>query len=157
MPDKNLSRDPCRTPMQWNAHENAGFSDAKPWLRIDKNYHKVNAEREKHDPYSLLNLYRKLLTLRNKEAALSAGDYRLLHADNQTIAYIRQLNGHDSFAIMLNLSHRPAYLKKGIVPINGVIEVSSSPELEGLRIQDPINLSGDEAIVIRLDSSNFKP
>lgn len=112
---------------------------------------------ERHDPYSLLNLYRKLLTLRNKEAALSAGDYRLLHADNQTIAYIRRLNGHDSFAIMLNLSHRPAYLKTGIIPMNGIIEVSSSPELERLRIQDSLNLSGDEAIVIRLDSNSVKP
>jgi hypothetical protein len=41
--------------------------------------------------------------------------------------------------------------------MNGIIEVSSSPELERLRIQDSLNLSGDEAIVIRLDSNSVKP
>src|SRR5690606_19449730 len=38
MPDKNLSRDPARTPMQWDNSENAGFTGSKPWLRIDKLY-----------------------------------------------------------------------------------------------------------------------
>ena len=38
MPGKNLSRDPARTPMQWDTGNNAGFSEGIPWLRIDKRY-----------------------------------------------------------------------------------------------------------------------
>jgi len=151
MPDKNLSRDPCRTPMQWNGDTNAGFSDVTPWLRIDKDYPRTNVESQKCDPYSILNLYRKLLALRNNEPALATGDYRPLYADAQAIAYIRELPGCASFVVILNLSHRPCYFKTQAISLNGVVVVSTSRDLEGLRIQDTLNLSGDEAVVIRLD------
>ena len=52
MPDKNLSRDPARTPMQWNDSANGGFSSVKPWLRTGFDYKRVNVEKQKNDPYS---------------------------------------------------------------------------------------------------------
>lgn len=50
-----ISRDNARTPMQWNATENAGFTTGKPWLGINPNYTKINAESQKNDPHSIFS------------------------------------------------------------------------------------------------------
>jgi alpha-glucosidase len=52
MPDLNVSRDPARTPMQWDEQINAGFSSHKPWLRLPYNSGRVNVEVQKKVPYS---------------------------------------------------------------------------------------------------------
>ena len=44
-----ISRDNARTPMQWDATENAGFTTGKPWLGINPNYTKINVENQKND------------------------------------------------------------------------------------------------------------
>lgn len=58
MPDKNLSRDPERTPMQWDGSEYAGFSTVKPWLPLGSASKRVNVQVQAKDPYSQLTLYR---------------------------------------------------------------------------------------------------
>src|SRR5206468_4749209 len=73
MPDKNLSRDPARTPMQWDSSTNAGFTTGKPWLRLDKSYPRVNVDAQKNDRYSMLSLFRRLIALRHTTPALYAG------------------------------------------------------------------------------------
>lgn len=154
MPDKNLSRDPSRTPMQWNAETNAGFSERRPWLRIDKNYALNNVDGQKESRHSMLILYRRLIQLRRLEPALNIGRYIPVLADDQAISYIREIEGEEisRFLIILNLSHRPYYFKGGQTPLNGRIEVSTSPELEGLIMEGTIGLSGDEAVIIRLNA-----
>src|SRR5690606_20956530 len=149
MPDKNLSRDPARTPMQWDNSENAGFTGAKPWLRIDKLYSRVNVDSQIEDPHSMLSLYRRLIQLRQGEDALMYGNYLPVFSDRQIIAYERSAPGSFRYWIVLNLSHRPAYFKSK-ENISGTIEVSTAPELEGTSVSQNIYLSGDEAVVIRL-------
>lgn len=150
MPDKNLSRDPARTPMQWNNNEHAGFTTGKPWLRIDRQFERVNVEVQKEDKHSTLSLYRQLITLREKEESLFSGDYVPVFADRQLIVYCRQAVSSPGFMVLLNLSHRPCYFKSKTA-ISGIIEVATSPELQGLRVDGDISLSGDEAIIVRLD------
>ena len=152
MPDKNLSRDPARTPMQWDNSEYAGFSNTKPWLRQASTYKRVNVEIQKDDPYSHLNLYRRLIELRQAEPALMFGDYRPVFADQQALAYIRQAPGQKSFLILLNLSHRPCYLKLQHMRINGTVVLSTSSELEGTTVHEAIQLSGDEGIIVELEA-----
>lgn len=151
MPDKNLSRDPARTPMQWNNSEHAGFTEGKPWLRMDAAFARKNVQQEKDDPYSMLTLYHRLLQLRQQEAALHGGQYVPVYADTQMIVYIRQEEGGKRFMIALNLSHRPGYFTTKNVSCKGLIVFATTPELEGSVITDTINLSGDEGIVIQLD------
>jgi len=79
------SRDSSRTPMQWSAAENAGFSDAKPWFYVNPNYEKINVEAQEKDPESILNFYRKCLALRKKSKALLWGSYREFFPDNRYI------------------------------------------------------------------------
>jgi alpha-glucosidase len=150
MPEKNLSRDPARTPMQWDATDHAGFSTVKPWLRLDKSFTRVNVEAQQHDPYSMLSLYRRLIQLRQNEPALHAGSYTTLFADTQMLAYKREWN-NTCFLVLLNLSHRPCYFKAKNFKMKGTIEVATSPELDGLTVEETVSLSGDEGIIVRLD------
>jgi alpha-glucosidase len=151
MPDKNLSRDPARTPMQWNNQMYAGFSTAKPWLRVGRAYEQVNVAHEKNDRYSMLALYRQLIELRQKERSLVEGSYSTIHADHQMLAYLRKAENEPGFLIMLNLTHRPCYFKSKNYQVAGTIVVSTTPELQNSRVEDTICLSGDEGIIIRLD------
>ena len=59
-----FSRDNARTPMQWTAGKNAGFTDGTPWLRVNPNYTSINVEDEEKNPDSVLMWYRKLTALR---------------------------------------------------------------------------------------------
>lgn len=152
MPDLNLSRDPARTPMQWNGQEHAGFSSAHPWLRLASDYRRVNVEAQEHDPYSMLTLYRKLIQLRQQEPALNVGSYTPVFADRQMMAFVRE-DADSRFLVVLNLSHRTCYFKPKDFSFKGRIEVATLPERDGQPVQDKIDLSGDEGVVIRLESA----
>ena len=70
------SRDSARTPVQWTAGKNAGFTTGTPWFHINPNYKRVNAAAEARDPYSILNFYRRCLRLRKRSRTLLHGRYR---------------------------------------------------------------------------------
>lgn len=63
-----FSRDHARTPMQWDASPNGGFSQAAPWLGVNPNYLEINAAAQEQDPDSVLNFYRALIALRKNPA-----------------------------------------------------------------------------------------
>jgi alpha-glucosidase len=151
MPEKNLSRDPARTPMQWNSSPFGGFSEVKPWLRLDKTFARNNIERQTKDENSMLTLYRKLISLRKKETALYLGDYVPVGSDHQYIAYKRCYPEARSFLIILNLTHKPCYFNISGFNFKGTIRVATVPELEGMQIEDRIDLSGDEGIIVELE------
>lgn len=86
------SRDNSRTPMQWDASENAGFSTARPWLKAGKSYPTINVENEKNGP--IFTFYQELIRLRKKLPIISEGDYRAAyHESNKVYAFERLLNG----------------------------------------------------------------
>ena len=58
------SRDNARTPVQWSAEKNAGFTAGKPWFKVNPNYVEVNVADQEKDPESLLNFYREAIRLR---------------------------------------------------------------------------------------------
>lgn len=62
------SRDNARTPMQWSAGENAGFSEGKPWLALNPNYTQINVAEQEHRETSVLSYYKKLIALRKNPA-----------------------------------------------------------------------------------------
>lgn len=85
------SRDNSRTPMQWDASENAGFSTATPWLKAGKSYPTINVENEKNGP--IFTFYQELIRLRKKLPIISEGDYRAAyHESNKVYAFERLLN-----------------------------------------------------------------
>jgi alpha-glucosidase len=150
MPDRNVSRDPARTPMQWNADEFAGFSENRPWLRLPHSFRRVNVELQKKDPDSMLSFYHSLISLRKRQPAFQTGKYTPVYSDKQLIAFIRE-NETDRFLVVLNLSHRPGYLRPKNETFAGEIIISTETERIGLRIENNLLLSGDEGLIVRLE------
>lgn len=107
-----FSRDNSRTPMQWNAEINAGFSTAETWLPVNENYKTLNAAAEDKNADSVLNWYRKLAKLRTDNAELICGDYKLLLEDSEEIfAFSRSFNGK-TLVTAVNFSDKKVALPK---------------------------------------------
>ncbi|BEE06421.1 alpha,alpha-phosphotrehalase [Aeromonas veronii] len=88
------SRDNSRTPMQWSAAANAGFTQGTPWLKPAANYPEINAEAALADQHSVFWHYRDLIALRKAHPIFTQGDYQeLLTGHPQIWAYARCANG----------------------------------------------------------------
>ncbi|WP_053361970.1 alpha,alpha-phosphotrehalase [Bacillus sp. FJAT-27251] len=91
---QSKSRDNSRTPVQWTAEKNAGFTSGTPWIPVARNYANINAENALADHDSVFYHYKKLISLRKEYEIITYGDYELLLEDHPEIfAYIR--NGRD--------------------------------------------------------------
>jgi alpha-glucosidase len=104
VPGLGLGRDPERTPMQWDAGPNAGFSAARPWLPIADDYERVNVAIQRADPRSMLTLQRSLIELRLSTPALAVGRYRAVYTDDDLLVYEREV-ADQCRRVALNLSH----------------------------------------------------
>ena len=111
---KEKGRDGERTPMQWSADKNAGFTTSStPWLPIAADYPAVNVSTESSDPNSMLNWHKRLIALRRSNQALFAGNMKLIDTSNENVlAYLRQgPPGQPSVLVALNFSAKPQVLK----------------------------------------------
>jgi trehalose-6-phosphate hydrolase len=89
---KERSRDNARTPMQWDASDNAGFSVAKPWMMVAGNHTEINAAAEVDDPDSVFNYFRRLIALRKELPVIQRGNVRFLDTQSdEVIAFERTL------------------------------------------------------------------
>ena len=150
MPEKNLSRDPARTPMQWDSSKHAGFTTGKPWLRQDRTSHRDNVQLQKDNEYSMLRLYKQLIEMRQREPSLMHGIYKPVFSDKQVISFTRMAEGYPEFLIVLKLTHRPCYYKPEHYKFKGTIALSTVPEIVGTPVENSLNLSGDEGIIVQL-------
>ena len=98
-----FSRDNSRTPMQWDDSPNAGFTTGKPWLKVNPNYRSINVSAQEKDEDSVLNYYKKLLTLRKSEEyreIFTYGDFTpLFETEENILAYRRNLEGKDVIVV----------------------------------------------------------
>lgn len=99
------SRDNSRTPMQWSAKKNAGFSKVNPWINVADNYKSINVENEKDDKDSILSFYKKLITIRKENTVISAGNISFIDTDENIIAYKRSL-GERKILVFCNMSNK---------------------------------------------------
>ena len=87
---RRKSRDNARTPMQWDDTENAGFSEAEPWISVIPNYKEINTL-DREDENSIFSYYRKLIRLRKTVPVLADGSFEaLLEEDDRILAYKRR-------------------------------------------------------------------
>ena len=109
-------RDNSRTPFQWDATPNAGFTTGTPWIKVAPNYKTINAAAQEKDPNSCLNYFRKLVKLRkDNPAVLVYGKYTLLDKNNPNVyAYTREGEGQ-KMLVVLNFSTSQAEAK---IPMN---------------------------------------
>ncbi|UXB13615.1 alpha,alpha-phosphotrehalase [Aeromonas dhakensis] len=102
------SRDNSRTPMQWSAAANAGFTAGTPWLKPAANYPAINAEAALADQNSVFWHYRDLIRLRKAHPIFTHGDYQELLAGHPQIwAYARRANGQ-TLLVVSNFYGEPA-------------------------------------------------
>lgn len=88
------SRDNARTPMQWDASENAGFTTGTPWIAVNPNYKKINVADQLKREDSVFHYYQKLIRLRKENEIIVYGNYELLLPEDENIfAYVRSLDG----------------------------------------------------------------
>ena len=100
-------RDPARTPMQWSAARNAGFTSGTPWLPVEPHYATDNVAAQEDDPASILGWYRKLAALRRNDPAFD-GQYVPLDSGNPTIfAFGRVAPDGSARLVMVNCSGSP--------------------------------------------------
>ena len=96
------SRDNSRTPMQWNAGENAGFTSGTPWINVNSNYKCINVEEQLRDEDSILNYYKNMLALRRNNETLVYGSFKEIDRENKEVfAFVRELKG-DRILVMVN-------------------------------------------------------
>lgn len=104
-----------RTPMQWSAQPNAGFTSTKPWQKENPGYQQQNVALESADPASLLALYRRLVHLRAANPALRLGAYLPVQSASDSVyAFLREFPGSgdkntpsQTILVAINLSDKP--------------------------------------------------
>ena len=149
------SRDSARTPVQWSAEANAGFTEAeKPWFYVNPNYTEINVAAQEDDPDSVLNFYRRALALRKGSDTLLYGDYREYQARSRTrYVYERAWHG-ERILVAISFSSRPQRcpLPEGFD--GAELLLSNYPDraadrVAADRVAAPVTLRPYEAIVLR--------
>ena len=151
-----VGRDPERTPMQWDASPNAGFSapDVKElWLPLAPDYKEVNVAGQLNDPRSMLSFFRKLLAYRKASPALQWGSYRSLDAGSaeaqaNCFLYERQA-GDQRLLVALNFSGEEQKLSLPGMG-SGRIILSTDLDREGEVSLADLRLRPNEGCIIEL-------
>jgi len=149
VPGRGLGRDPERTPMQWSAAKNAGFTESEPWLPIAEDYTQVNVEAERDDPASMLTLYNQLIKVRRGESALEVGQFEPMEADGDLLTYVRR-DWESAFLIALNLGLQPQVVNFSNKASEGRIVLSTRLDRAGERVRGDLHLRAEEGLLVRL-------
>ena len=148
-------RNGVRTPMQWSADRNAGFSTA-PRQRlylpviVDAEYHyeAVNVAAQQANPHSLLWWMKRLIGLRKQFKAFGRGSFEFIPVENRKVlAYVRRYE-QETILVVANLSRFVQWAELDLSAYRGLVPV----ELFG-RIEFP--LIGDEPYRVMLGPHSF--
>ena len=121
------SRDNGRTPMQWDASHNAGFTEGEPWIGVCDNYETVNARAALDDADSVFYTYQSLIRLRKTLPVLTWGDYEDLLPDHPSLwCYRRQWQGQ-TLMVVANLSHLPQEWQADALSGESQVVISNYP------------------------------
>ena len=142
-----LSRDNGRTPMQWDATKNAGFSNETPWLPVHENHSTVNVLHQENDQNSVLNHFRKMVALRKDNLLLVYGNYAIIQDDHLTIyAYSRTLEDQQMI-ILLNFSELESSISLPNFDYNKEVLINNYNELS--IDENTITLKPYQAVVLK--------
>ncbi|XP_015111696.1 maltase 1 [Diachasma alloeum] len=133
------SRDPVRTPMQWDDSTNAGFNEGgKPWLPVNENFIDLNLAAQKAAKASHYKIYQKLIHLRKTKPALLSGKLQtFVSTDKKSLTIVRSTNT-DSVILVINFSDTETVTVNVVSQVpslaaGGLVEVATldSPIKEG--------------------------
>ncbi|HKH87697.1 MAG TPA: alpha-glucosidase C-terminal domain-containing protein, partial [Acidimicrobiales bacterium] len=119
-------RNSVRTPMQWNADRNAGFSTANPQrlflpVNVDPQCHfeSVNVEAQSDNPDSLLRWVRRLIALRKRHPVFGRGRMEFVQSDNPRVLSFIRHDEHEEVLVVANLSRFAQYVELDLAPHRG--------------------------------------
>ena len=138
-------RDNARTPMQWDATANAGFSSGQPWLPVNENYTQINVAQALNDPNSLFYTYQHLIRLRKENPLIVWGDFELIDTAAEVFAYYREYKG-ERWLVVANFSQRPQVFHKQDDVAAVIISNTGSVDFE----QEDIAMAPYDAWVVRV-------
>ncbi len=144
-----LGRDAERTPMQWDATANAGFTSGRPWLPVQSDHERVNVAVQREDPRSMLSLHRQLLILRRSEKALSDGIYVPAGRDDAIVSFERRYAG-ERLLVALNFSDRRRAFKLSTSAAGRVL-LSTWMDRAGEEVEAEIALRANEGVILAID------
>ena len=147
VPGIGVGRDGCRTPMQWDASEFAGFSAVRPWLPLPEHHVRDNVANLEVDAHSILSLYKRLIGLRQSCPPLGAGDYDPIAAQGDLLIYRREAAGK-AVIVALNLGADPVAVTTSAIKFGSTILLSTFLDREGERIEGVLDLRGNEGVVV---------
>jgi alpha-glucosidase len=147
VPGLGVGRDGCRTPMQWDATEYAGFSSVPPWLPLPGDAAHENVVNLAADERSILSLYKALVRLRKERPQLAAGSYVPVVAEGDLLLYRREADGA-AIMVALNLGAEPVSLSSDAIGLDGAILLSTHMDRDAERINGSLDLRGNEGVVI---------
>ncbi len=145
---KISARDNGRTPFQWDATANAGFTSGKPWLKINPNYKNVNVAAEVGNVNSCLSYFKNAVQLRKNNKVLVYGKYELLDKANEKVYAYTRGEGADKVLVILNFSK-----EKIIWNLPAGLAVDEKPLLNNyttFSANGPIALEPYQAIVVKV-------
>lgn len=139
-------RHASRTPLQWSDGPNAGFSRSKPWLPVAPDYERANINIQKREPDSLLNLYRKLLSLRNGSEVLRYGTYRSLSLGHDVFGFVREYD-LQRMTILLNFSDKTVDVQSRAIRGKTILS-SVSADAAPMAVSGSLKLQPYEALIL---------
>lgn len=149
---RRMSRDNARTPMQWNDDNNAGFTTATPWLKVNDNYKQINVESQENDLDSVLQYYRKLIALRKSpeyKEVFTYGKFVPAYENTETIMAYYRTEGTKRVAVIANFGKESAEVTLDY-PVKHVI--LSNQKKQSVNItKDKMKLESCEVIVLELE------
>ena len=109
------SRENARTPVQWSAEENAGFTTGTPWIYPPENYRQINVAAQMDDETSIHAFYKKLVRLRKEMDVISEGRIEFLMKEDSKILAYRRYTESQELLVLCNLTgeEAPAALPLG--------------------------------------------
>jgi oligo-1,6-glucosidase len=110
-----MSRDQGRTPVQWDASDNAGFTSGIPWIAVNPDYAEVNAAAEVGAAGSVFEHYRQLIALRHADPVVTDGEFALLLPEHPAIWAFTRRGRYAELLVAANFSAEPV---SAILPLD---------------------------------------
>ena len=125
-------RDNARTPVQWDAGPDAGFTDGTPWIGVTPNYTEINAATQVGDPSSVYAYYRALADVRHGLPVIALGSFERIHTPSPAVFAYRRTLDEAVATVLVNLSSQPASLGEAARGVGGELILTNRdlPEAE---------------------------
>lgn len=141
------ARDHARTPMQWSSGKGAGFSGAKPWMKLNPNFGDINVESDLKNPNSVLNFYKKLIELRKGNEIIIKGSYKEYFRNNRSLYVYERALGNRRYVVICNFKEKAVNLNAIEIGARGAQLVLSNYKNSEPSFTDGMTLRPYEAVV----------